>query len=398
MVVMSYENETDVKMNEINESEKKRLESLKRKKESFKAKELAVQHALKNLDNKSNKNKIIFDDNIDEVLEPKIKKKAKKKKHDLFDDTVDDDEDNNEPIWDIDNFETNKKGRTVILGNDERFKIDKRFMDDDHASEKDTATENNDETDLQKEKKMQLDILENILGKPIQSGLKSKEVNKDSKIAKKQMIRYDPTESNHKEYEILPQTSEADTKKVKKRKKNKEVAENAVETAPVEVSKDIYFSVSESLTKSMKEGGQFSLLKTFGKEEVNQKEEQEYSVTTIDSKNKKFQFNFDTKNPFKYDSSDDENDNKQIELKKEESLPYVPKKTNKFFFEENDTRFNEAVTFFSKESMPDEEFKNLRQELKHIMRAKIRQNVKKRQPFGPKKKVMKQNVGRKKRN
>ncbi|XP_076302531.1 uncharacterized protein LOC143220838 [Lasioglossum baleicum] len=386
-------------MTEINESEKKRLESLKRKKESFKAKELAVQHALKNLDNNSNKNKIIFDDNIDQVLESKIKKKAERKKHDLFDDTgCDHNQDNTDPIWDIDNFETNKKGRTVTLGNDERFKIDKRFMDDDRASEKDTATENNNETDLQKEKKMQLDILENILGKPIQSNLKSKEANKDPKIAKKQMIRYDPTESNHKEYEIVPQISEVDTKKVKKRKKTKEVAENVVETAPAEVSKDIYFSVSESLTRSIKEGGPFSLLQTFGKEEVSEKEEQEYSVTTVDSKNKKFQFNFNAKNPFKYDSSDDENSNKEIESKKVESLPDVPKRTNKFFFEDNDVRFNEAVTFFSKESMPDEEFKNLRRELKHIVRTKIRQITKKREPFGPKKKVTKQNVGRKRKN
>lgn len=38
-------------MNEIDISEKKRLESLKRKKQIFRAKELAVQNALKNLVN-----------------------------------------------------------------------------------------------------------------------------------------------------------------------------------------------------------------------------------------------------------------------------------------------------------------------------------------------------------
>nr|XP_033337528.1 probable RNA-binding protein CG14230 [Megalopta genalis] len=397
MVILNYENEVDVKMNKIDESEKKRLESLKRKKELFKAKELAVQCALKNLDNKLNKNKIIFDENTDEILKPKIKKKAVKGKHNLFDDTIDDDEDNNEPVWELDNFRSDKKSRNITLGNDERFKINEHFMDDYDALEKDSATANNDETDLQKEKKMQLNILENILGVPIQKTFKSKEANKDPKIAKKQMIRYDPTESNHKEYEIVPQTSEADTKRIKKRKKNKDITENTVETASAEVSKDIYFSVSDSLTKSLKDGGQFSLLKTFGKEEVHEKEEQVYSAKTIDSKSKKFQFNFDTKNPFKYDSSDDENDNKEIELKKEVPQPHVSKATNKFFFDDNDIRFNEAVSFFCKESMPDEEFKSLRRELKQIVRTKIRHNVKKRQPFGFKRKVMKQTVGHKRR-
>ncbi|XP_078040916.1 putative RNA-binding protein CG14230 [Augochlora pura] len=398
MVILNSENEADVKMNEINESEKKRLKSLKQKKESFKAKELAVQHALKNLDNKLNKNKIIFDENIDEILETKIKKKAVKRKRDLFDDNVDEDGDNNEPVWDISNFETDKKSRSITLGNDERFKIDKRFMDDDHASEKDSTVANNDETDLQNEKKMQLNILENILGVPIQQKtLKSKEATKDPKMAKKQMIRYDPTKSNHKEYEIVPQTSEADTKKIKKKKKNKDVTETAVDTTPVEVSKDIYFSVSDSLTKSLKDAGEFSLLKTFGKEEVHEKEEQVYNAKTIDPKSKKFQFSFDTKNPFKYDSSDDENDNKDIELKKEVPQSHIPKATNKFFFGDSDERFNEAVSFFSKASMPDEEFKTLRQELKHIVRTKIRHNVKKRQPFGFKKKVMRQTAGHKKR-
>lgn len=80
------------------------------------------------------------------------------------------------------------------------------------------------------------------------------------------MIRYDPTESNHKEYEIVPAKSEANAKKVKTKKKAKDIVED-VETEQVEVSKDVYFSVSESLSKSLKEGGQFSLLKTYGKEE-----------------------------------------------------------------------------------------------------------------------------------
>ena len=48
---MKFEVKREIKMNGIDISEKKRLESLKRKKQIFRAKELAVQNALKNLVN-----------------------------------------------------------------------------------------------------------------------------------------------------------------------------------------------------------------------------------------------------------------------------------------------------------------------------------------------------------
>lgn len=85
------------------------------------------------------------------------------------------------------------------------------------------------------------------------------------------MIRYDPTERDHKEYEVISEDVELDTKKVKRKKKTKDNVENNVESTPIQVSKEIYFSVSESLTKTLQRGGEFSLLKTFGKEETNDK-------------------------------------------------------------------------------------------------------------------------------
>lgn len=69
-------------------------------------------------------------------------------------------------------------------------------------------------------------------------------------------------------------------------------------------------------------------------------EQQEYKAISLDSpKNKKLQFHFNAKSPFKYDSSDNENDDKEIDLETEQSLG-VPKKTNKFFFGTDDPRFN----------------------------------------------------------
>ncbi|XP_076669981.1 putative RNA-binding protein CG14230 isoform X2 [Andrena cerasifolii] len=374
-------------MQEISESEKKRLESLKRQKEAFRAKELAVRNALKNLDSKTNANKIIFNDDVYKAEQPKVKKKTEKRKHDLFDDDDDNyNDDNGESLLDVNKFGMKKNAAGRTLGNDDRFKIDERFVENDHISEESVTVENNDASDLHKEKEWQLDILENILGVPITS--KTKEVNKDSKFAKKEMIRYDPTVSNHKEYEIVPEKSEANVKKVKTKKKAKDIVED-VENEQVEVSKDVYFSVSESLSKSLKEGGQFSLLKTYGKEENIEKDNDDNATAMESAKQKKFEFNFSGENSFKCDSLDDEIDNDKgtSTTKNEQTTSNVIKETNNFFFDSNDTRFNEAVTFFSKESVPDDEFKNLRRELKQIVRSKIRRNVRNSEPWGRKKKI-----------
>lgn len=85
------------------------------------------------------------------------------------------------------------------------------------------------------------------------------------------MVRYDPTKENHKEYEINAGKVNTPKKEVQKKQKVKKNTEDAIENTPVEVSKDIYFSVSESLTKSLKEGGGFSLLNTYGNTQNNEK-------------------------------------------------------------------------------------------------------------------------------
>lgn len=381
MIILDNE---DVKMKEISASEKKRLESLKRQKEIFRTKELTVKNALKDLDSKSNKNKIIFDDDIDQVKRPRVDKKEKKRKRDLFDDDDDD-----QPIWDDDKFAIDRHatgkavGRNVTLGNDERFKLDERFMDDE-KSDKNDFVETDDKSDLQKEKELQLGILENILGAPVT--LKNKVVDKDAELTKKRMIRYDPTESSHKEYEINIEQSEAETKRVKKKKKTKHT-EDKNDNPTVQVSTDVYFSVSDTLKNSLNDGGQFSLLKAYGKE-IDEKGENDENVQSTEApKQPKFQFDFKSRNPFKYDSSDDERDAKQEYTITDERTNDIMEQTNKFFFDSNDVRFNEAERFFSKEHASEDRFKELRYELKQIVRSKIRRNLRKKQPWGYKRKV-----------
>lgn len=343
-----------------------------------------MQKALKNLDNKSHQGKIIFDDDIDKIEQPKINQKEKKRKYYLFDNDDNDDENND---ININKFEIRKK-HNITLGNDERFKLDKRFIEDDQKLNK-NITINNNEIDLLKEKELQLDILENILGVPVT--LKNENINKNVKLLKKEMIRYDPTENDHKEYEINIEKSELETKRDKKKKINKVKVLN--ENPSIEVSKDLYFSISDSLSKSFKEEGQFSLLNTYRKkideEKRNDNDNDNDNVSNMSLKPQKIHFDFNSKKPFKYDSSDNEDNNKQEYINNKQYIHHEIKDTNKFFFDINDICFNEVENFFSKEHVSEDTFKELRQELKQIVRSKIRKNLKKKQSWGYKKKIKK---------
>lgn len=77
------------------------------------------------------------------------------------------------------------------------------------------------------------------------------------------MIRYDPTEESHQQYEIVPQKPE----KVKKQIKTE--TENVKEAEPVPVSKEVFYSVSDKLTSVLAEGENFSVLKMLGKESTD---------------------------------------------------------------------------------------------------------------------------------
>lgn len=54
----------------------------------------------------------------------------------------------------------------------------------------------------------------------------------------------------------------------------------------------------------------------------------------------KIQLGFGSKNPFKYDSSDEEHNSKEEYTNKKEHTNNVIVDTNKFFFDSNDVRFS----------------------------------------------------------
>lgn len=81
------------------------------------------------------------------------------------------------------------------------------------------------------------------------------------------MIRYDPTENGHCDYEVKSVQSKIKEKNIKKKRHDKSILE--MEPVPPEpkVSKNIYYAVSDTLTESLKQKGEFSLLKAYRKEE-----------------------------------------------------------------------------------------------------------------------------------
>ncbi|XP_071562434.1 uncharacterized protein [Temnothorax nylanderi] len=373
-------------MSTITESEKKRLRSLKEKKRAFKAKGQLIQQALRNLDTTTNNKKIIFYDNEGQQLEPK-----EKTKRDLFDS---DDDNNNEKdsLWNEDEFKV-KKSKKTTLGNDARFTLDNRFTEDDRQTEESKVVDGTDECNLQKEKERQLDILESILGMPLT--VKKQETQPTKKGL---MIRYDPTENGHCEYEVKPEQPKTKEEQSKKKKREKLVPEIEKPAPEPEVSKDIYYAVSDILTESLKQKGEFSLLKAYGKEKDDTENTKDNDTSTVkNNKAQKFKFNFNANNAFKYDSSDDENtheapdiDNQMVDDIKEDTQQnslFGYKDT--LFFDNNDVRFNEAIKFFSKKAASNYEFNNLRRELKTIVRMKIRNNVRRHQPYGKKRKIKK---------
>ncbi|KAI4503511.1 hypothetical protein M0802_001733 [Mischocyttarus mexicanus] len=382
-------------MNVHEEAEKRRLLSLEKKKEAFKAKGQLIRDALKNVD-KSKANRIVFDDygEKDVAIE---KGKEKRKRNALFDN--EDDNDDNEVNWNDDKFKRKKNFNEKYLklqasyGNDSRFTLDNRFIEEDKEEVDECDKEGVDEFDIENEKKQQFDILEDVLGAPVAKKTKNEAAAAAKKFA---MIRYDPAEDQHKKYELDEKETKSNVK-IKNKKKKKEVAEEINKDEPVTVSKDIYYSVSDSLNKSLNQPGEFSLLKTYGKdinETDNKKDFGANAETKEITKNKKSFLNSNSRNPFKYDSSDDENEadtNMDTTNYKEENVQtnLFRKDSDNFFFSKNDKRFKDALNFFNKESVPKSEFTKLRRELKQIVRSKVRKNVRKTENWGSRKKIKK---------
>lgn len=324
----------------------------------FKNKGNLIHNALSNIDNKAASNRIVFGDDI----ESEVKGSSKKPRLLFDDDEKDEEPEDLSECFNVDKPEKLAKMQTVI-GNDSRFTLDDRFVEE--------KTEENDKEDvdtgtLKEEKEWQLNILGDLLGKPI------KTVNQESerKITKK-MVRYNPLESQHHEYEIIPP-------KVEPKKKKKKRTNSATETeeAVPEVSKDMFYKLSTNLTETLKQDGEFSLLKAYGRDTTDPTEETVQETT--EAKRDMPMKSGSSRNPFKYDSSESEDEVEvPVETKADFDGQSSRDDSQRFFFVPDDSRFQDAFNFFKKQSENDNDFANLRRELKQIVRAKIRNNVSK---------------------
>ncbi|KAK3101644.1 hypothetical protein FSP39_005142 [Pinctada imbricata] len=254
------------------ESNKKRLASLKQKQQEFKVQQDKIKAALANVDRSLAPNKkIVFDTESEDEGEAVIddqgnipynkdteKISEKSKKPVLFSESSSSDSediDSDEERFKIKPEYEGTSGKKLMhlqskVGKDERFKLDERFLDSDDEEETNDQKGKDSE---EGEKLKSLQILQEVVGKPLQ--IMSKNSTKKKFFRDMSALRYDPSREDHEHFEIKPLKAEVKTpdtmerKKEKKKKDKLSTEEPEVEAEPIpEVSKDRYFEVSTTFT------------------------------------------------------------------------------------------------------------------------------------------------------
>nr|CAI5818044.1 unnamed protein product [Callosobruchus analis] len=377
------------KINISNDSDAnlKRLQSLKRLKSQYQNKKLLIKTALSNVDSKP-KNKIIFEETDD--LPHKIRIKSKQgKTRPLFDELEDEDFTANFAIKE--QFQGLEGQKLLQLQSkykhDKRFVLDSRFLDEGTEwMPNDHEVADDKEMTVLDEKRKEYEILDEILGKNI-----TRKSTGGVESAKKTMLRFDPSQPEHTKYEV--QKVVQNTKKRKKENQLKLLESKKVEEKESHsVSKEVFYKVTEDLKECLQEKEGFSLLNLFGKAEGNQlDEEKEYKNTSVpvDTSDEVL-----GRNPFHYDSSEDDDEqtggipNKESEecIRSEQvSSGNVRKNfwTESFFFKHDDYRLQEGSDFMERMKTDDhnEDFGKVRRNVKEIVKAKIKNNQRKNRPF-----------------
>lgn len=224
----------------------------------------------------------------------------------------------------LENLPTGKKGEKLAKMQskqslDPRFRIDAKFVEEDEEDNDDNeANDNEAEPD---ERKWQMNILEQVVGAKVDT--KPMPNDKSAAQKNKKMLRYDPSKDEHQKYEITNTESEQQAAKKTKKKKAKDTQEESTEAAAEEaaaaneVSKEVFYVVTDSLQQSLRTRGEgFSLLNMFGRadEQLEQRDEKLKQLGTekILLNQNKLEKNF-TVNPFSYDSESDDNDGDEDE-------------------------------------------------------------------------------------
>lgn len=310
-----------------------------------------------------------------------------------------------------------KKGEKLVKmqskqGVDSRFRIDAKFVDDDSDEEEEQAESFPNKESLKKvesERSWQMGILEQVVGSKIDTSDSTQKAAR-----KKRMLRYDPSKEEHQK--LLRTTAKeapdedhevAATTAGKKKQKKQDIdsVEPASSGSAPEVSKEVFYVVTDTLAESLKTRGDgFSLLNMFGSGQAQDKRANE--LKKVSDAKILVKLDKDTLNPFKYDSSSEEEGENvgkhsaaelsQKPLKKEKQQTQIVMES--FFIPRNDARlkgknskiiiglgvstytssFPEGAKFFrfKKKDAPEEDYEAVRNRLKLLIKTKINKTKK----------------------
>ncbi|KAL5233353.1 hypothetical protein ACI65C_000763 [Semiaphis heraclei] len=325
------------KVAKTQEADAKRQNALAEKWKTLQDQKCAIANALKGgLSNK----KIKFDEDGDQKINDL---QLSTHKISLFDDDETSDHENQgELVSDYKlklRFE-GEKGKKLFhmqtskATGDDRFVMDKRFFEEQETTEKLSDDE------IEK----QMNILEDVMGRSI---------NKPNKVKGDEifnMVRYDPTQEEHKKYvKDKPELPKQKRPKKQNVEQNKVIAEAVVDT-------NKYYKVGDKLKDVFSSQNQFSFTNLFlTSDKIDDVDKNEYQTEKITKPQKKF-----GRNPFIDDSSDSEDEDNENNLEDKEEhfdaeVDEVPSGKllgsrgvwrEVFFFKVDDSRFKDAQEFY----------------------------------------------------
>ncbi|XP_059060755.1 probable RNA-binding protein CG14230 isoform X2 [Achroia grisella] len=396
------------------DADRKRMESIKQKRQDFKLKQMIVKTDLGDIDKVSNKKIIFRDDEQDTLL---VSDNKKKNTNTLFDD----DDSDNEVNFEIKKQFEGKQGQKVLdlqskYKSDKRFTLDERFIEGEQSDiEIDKQQQNIEEDEAVAvvqidEKAKQLNILQDVLGVTIKSYHTQPNDSKDNKKNKSKigMLRFDPMQPDHAKFLAPVEETIQDNKKKPKKKKSKDIhevestLENLDQEKKIEVSKEQFYKISDTLKDTLEQPTTFSFRSLFSKNESYEREapDQDSTYVSLDkNKERKIKNPLDPgeKNPFVYDSSESEVEEDKNEKVFEKTEIKAVWKEN-LFFSNLDSRLKDGLDFFNKSSVED--VQKERRGLKSLMKKRIYNKERKNQMFqkkiGGRKKSLKKSYNKRK--
>lgn len=367
--------------------DKKRKESVKKKKDQYQLQKTLIQKSLASVDN--SKNKQIFFENVENEETDVQKQNKPDNGKQLFGEDSDQEDDSYSNNFAVKPEHEGARGAALMklqakMSSDPRFKIDSKFVDENDVEEDEPKANENSERDWQ------YNILEQVVG----GNVSRVSQNQSHGKKKMNMVRYDPSKENQDHFLVQPKASEPhqhmdqDDQHISSQKEENKV------------SKEVFYMVSDNLSNSLKTRGDgFSLLSMFGRDSADEDAQNKKSSSKekiLISKNDKT----GSLNPFSYDSSS-ESENEQENTTQSENVEEAQKTKSKktkesskpklfvesFFMPKNDPRLKEGKSFFRSNKMSEkiENYDEVKGKLKTLINRKITKSKKQLKGIGKQK-------------